>query len=206
VLPVLARFREAHPEIDVEVDVSNRNVDFVTEGYDLAIRAGVLSDSELVAHKLEDASLGVFASPAYLASHGTPRKPVDLEKHTLVGFVRPSTGRILPWVFEHRDGSQSSVTPEGALRCSDDFLACITLAKHGAGFCQTYHFLVEDALAEGSLVEVLRPYANRSWPFTLLRPPRRTPTRAVELVIDALLTDARGRARSGGWRAVRAGS
>ena len=193
VLPVLARFREAHPEVAIEVDVSNRNIDFVAEGYDLAIRAGVLEDSELVAHKLEDASLGVFASPAYLARRGTPRRAEDLDRHTLIGFVLPSTGRVLPWVFRRRDGSQFAISPGGGLRSSDDFLACITLARNGAGLAQTFHFLVEADVERGALVELLQPLAGRSRPFTLLQPPRRSPTLAVRLLVDALLADARER-------------
>ena len=193
VLPVIARLRAAYPEVAIEVDVSNRNVDFVTEGYDMAIRAGLLDDSELVAHKLEDASLGVFASPAYLARHGTPRRAEDLERHTCIAFVRPSTGRVVPWLFRRRDGAQFAMAPPADVRCSDDFLACITLARCGAGLTQAYHFLVEADLAGGTLVEVLRPLAGRSWPFTLLQPPRRTPTLAVRLVVDALLADARER-------------
>lgn len=194
VLPVVARFRLEHPEIEVEVDVSNRNVDFVTEGYDLAIRAGTLEDSELIAHKLEDASLGVFGSPEYLARHGTPRRSEDLERHTLIGFVRPSTGRVIPWIFERRDGSRFAITPSSGIRCSDDFLACNTLALHGGGLAQTYHFLVEADVASGRLIEVLRPYSGRSWPFTLLRPSRRTPSIAVDRLVDALIADARARA------------
>lgn len=191
ILPAVARFRAAHPQVAVEVDISNRNVDFVTEGYDLAIRAGELEDSELIAHKLEDATLGVFASPAYLARHGTPRTVEDLEKHTRIGFVRPSTGRVMPWVFRRKDGTHFAITPPADLRCSDDFLACITLAKHGAGVAQAFHYLVEDLLARGELVELLKSVSGRSRPFTLLMPPRRTPTRAVRLVVDSLLAEAR---------------
>jgi DNA-binding transcriptional LysR family regulator len=193
VLPVVARFREAHPEVAVEVDVSNRNVDFVTEGYDLAIRAGQLDDSELIAHKLEDATLGVFASPAYLARHGTPRRVEDLARHTRIAFVRPSTGRVVPWIFRRRGGADFAITPGSELRCSDDYLACITLCRSGAGLAQIYHFLAEPHAARGELVEVLRPLAGRSWPFTLLQPPRRTPTQAVRLLVDAILADAHGR-------------
>jgi DNA-binding transcriptional LysR family regulator len=191
VLPVIARFRAQYPEIAVEVDVSNRNVDFVTEGYDLAIRAGALEDSELIAHKLEDASVGVFGSPEYLERRGTPRKADDLARHDLIGFVRPSTGRVLPWILD-RDGTPFSVQPRGDLRVSDDFLACTTLARAGAGLTQTYHFLVEDLVARGELVEVLKSLAGRSRPFTLLAPPRRTPSLAVRLLVDALLASRPG--------------
>jgi DNA-binding transcriptional LysR family regulator len=193
VLPVIARFREAHPEVAVEVDVSNRNVDFVTEGYDLAIRAGVQADSELIAHKLEDATLGVFASPAYLARKGTPRRADDLAGHDRIAFVRPSTGRVVPWIFQRRGGAHFAVEPGDQLRVCDDYLACITLCRAGAGLGQLYHFLAEPHARRGELVEVLTSLAGRSWPFTLLQPPRRVPTLAVRLLVSAILAEARAR-------------
>ena len=201
VLPVIARFRAQYPEIAVEVDVSNRNVDFVTEGYDLAIRAGALEDSELIAHKLEDASLGVFASPAYLERRGTPRKAEDLARHDLIAFVLPSTGRVLPMTFE-RDGVPFTVKPSGDLRVSDDVLGCVTLARAGAGLAQAFHFVVEDYVARGELVEVLKSLAGRSRPFTLLAPPRRTPSLAVRLLVDALLASRPGSPPRTGRRAA----
>jgi DNA-binding transcriptional LysR family regulator len=196
-LPALARLLDSHPDVSLEIDVSNRNVDFVTEGYDLAIRAGELADSELVAHRLEEATLGVFASPDYLARRGTPRSADDFARHILIGFVRPSSGRIMPWLFRRPDGTQFAVTPADAVRCSDDFLGCLTMARHGAGLLQAFHFLVEEDLARGTLVELLRGLAGRSRPFTLLQAPRRTPTAAVRVVVDALLADARARAGTG---------
>jgi DNA-binding transcriptional LysR family regulator len=193
ILPVVARFCDDHPEVAVEVDVSNRNVDFVTEGYDLAIRAGTLDDSELVAHKLEDATLGVFASPDYLARHGAPRRVEDLARHSRIAFVRPSSGRVVPWIFRRKGGADFAVAPPDELRVSDDYLACVTLCRSGAGLGQLYHFLAEPHVARGELVEVLTSLAGRSWPFTLLQPPRREPTLAVRLLVSAILTEARGR-------------
>lgn len=192
-LPLLARFAAAHPAIAVEVDISNRNIDFVAEGFDLAIRAGELADSELVAHRLEEATLGVFAAPSYLAGCGTPRRLEELARHRLVGFVLPSTGRVMPWVFRRRDGSHAALTPVGGLRCVDDFLGCITLARAGAGLIQSFHFLVADDVARGALVEVLTGLAGRTRPFTLLQPPRRTPSAAVRALVDAILSDVHAR-------------
>lgn len=192
-LPLLARFAPAHPDIALELDISNRNVDFVAEGFDLAIRAGELDDSELIAHRLEDAGVGVFGAPAYLAARGTPRRLEDLERHTLIGFVRPSSGRVMPWHFRRRDGQQVALTPGDALRCAGDFLACVSLARGGGGLTQSLRFLVADDVASGALVEVLGGFAGGARPFTLLQPPRRTPTTAVRAVVDAILADAAGR-------------
>ena len=189
-LAVIARFSEQYPEVEVEAHVSNRNVDFVTDGYDLVIRAGELADSSLVARKLEDATLGVFASPAYLASHGTPKTPDELARHRVIGFVRPSTGRVLELLFKDKGGAPFEISAKPALRCSDDFLGCLTLAREGAGLVQAFHFLAEDALARGQLVEVLKRYAGRSRPFTLLQPAGRIPSLAVRLLGDALVEQA----------------
>ncbi|NUP13584.1 MAG: LysR family transcriptional regulator [Polyangiaceae bacterium] len=191
VLPVVARFREAYPDVHFDLNVSNHNIDFVADGYDLAIRAGELEDSTLVVRRLEDASLGVYASPPYLARSGTPKTPTDLEKHTVIGFIRPSTGRTLSYLFRDRDGSRFEVPIKRCIRCSDDFLACITLARAGGGLVQAYRFIVEEDVARGSLVEVLKPYAGGSRPFSLLSPARRVPTLAVRMFADALITQAR---------------
>jgi DNA-binding transcriptional LysR family regulator len=191
VLPVVARFTRAHPEVSFEVNVANRNIDFVAEGYDLAVRVGDLSDSTLVARKLEDAALGVYASPSYLEARGTPRSPSNLDAHALLGFVRPSTGRVMAWLFQDKDGAPFEIAPTIALRCSDDFLGCVTLAREGAGLVQAYRFIVERDVAQGALIEVLKPYAGRSRPFTLLEPSGRIPTLAVKLFAEALLAASR---------------
>lgn len=167
----IAAFVARYPEVDVELHVENRNVDFVTEGYDLAIRMGELGDSSLVARRLEDAAVGVFASPDYVARRGKPRAVEDLERHVLLGFVRPSTGRVLPWIFRERSGEPFEIAPRASLRAAGDPLACVTLARAGAGLVQCFRFLVEAELASSALVEVLPKFAHRTRPFTLLQPP-----------------------------------
>lgn len=203
VLPVIARFAAMYPDVSFDVNVANRNIDFVAEGYDLAVRVGELADSSLVSRKLEDAALGVYASPRYLKARGTPRQPKDLDSHVLLGFVRPSTGRVLAWLFEDKDGTPFEIAPSVSLRCSDDFLACVTLAREGAGLVQTYRFIVERDVAKGRLVEVLKPFSGRSRPFTLLEPSGRIPTLAVRLFTDALLHAARSSAAKSGKKAAR---
>lgn len=98
-LPAIARFKREHPGVDVVVQIDNRNVDFVRDGFDFAIRLGAIRDQTLVARKLGDFSVGVFASPAYLAANPAPKTPADLAKHTCIGFVMPGSGRLIPWIF-----------------------------------------------------------------------------------------------------------
>ena len=115
----------------------------------------------------------------------------DLERHALLGFVRPSTGRVLPWVFREKGGEPFEIVPRASVRCAADPLACVTLARAGAGLVQCFRFLVDAELASGALVEVLPKLAHRTRPFTLLAPPGAAARRlAVRLFADELVAFA----------------
>ncbi len=187
VLPLVSEFRQRHPRVELEVDISNQNIDLIQDRFDLAIRMGPPPDSSLIARKLEEPSFGVFASPRYLALRGAPRSPDDLAEHDCIVFVRPSTGRPLPWFFRDPSGQPFEANPTGLLRCTGDVLGCISLARHDAGLVQAYHFLVEDDLRRGSLVEVMESYTGLTSRFSLLYPSKRGQTRAVRLFAEMLL-------------------
>lgn len=169
ILPLLPAFRERFPKVKVDIHLSNRNIDFVDEGYDMAIRVRAQPDSTLIAHPLEDAALVVVAAPGYLARAGVPQALDDLARHECIQFELPSSGRRIAWLFREA-GRDREILADGSYVCSDDVLGGVTLARHGAGLFQAYRFIVERELAEGSLVEVLQAYGGRSRPFTLLYP------------------------------------
>lgn len=182
---VLQRYLQRYPGVQVELNIANRNVDLVAEGFDLAIRLGALPDSGLVARKLEDASLCVVASPAYLERAGLPRDLDDLSKHTCLPFEMPSTGRIANWLL--RDGERDiDWAPPSSLRVSEDVLGVVSLAEHGAGICQSYDFIVEERLRRGVLVELLPQLRGRSRPFSLIYAPHRRLSAASRALIDML--------------------
>lgn len=185
VLPVLPEFMRRHPEITLELQMSNRNVNFAEEGFDLAIRGRNPPDSGLVARKLEDAELVIVASPTYLRSHGRPRRAEDLGRHECIQFLLPRTGAPVPWVLKQGEGFVEHLT-SGRLRCSDDILGPITLARAGAGLVQTYRYLVEDSLREGALELVLTELGGASRPFSLLYPGQRHVPLRVRVLIDFL--------------------
>ncbi|NWD45427.1 LysR family transcriptional regulator [Pseudomonas yamanorum] len=186
ILPLLPKFRALYPQVTVDIHISNRNIDFVAEGYDLAIRVRAQPDSTLIARLLEDARLVVVAAPSYLKRAGTPQALEDLPDHECIQYELPSNGRRISWLFQV-DGKEREFAGEAGYSCSDDVLGGVTLAKHGAGLFQTYKFIVEDELANGSLVEVLRPYGGRSRPFTLLYPHGRYVPHRVRAFVDFLL-------------------
>ncbi|MES2102638.1 MAG: LysR substrate-binding domain-containing protein [Pseudomonadota bacterium] len=181
VLPLLPAFRKQYPQVKVEVHISNRNIDFAEEGYDLAIRGALPVDSNLISRKLEDAELVVVATRAYLKRAGTPKSPQDLEKHDCIQFELPSSGRTIPWLFKDQQRSVELPTGGGYLTAGD-VLGGVTLARSGAGLFQTYRFIVEPDLQRGDLVEVLAAYGGNSRPFTLLYPPGRQAMRVRSFV------------------------
>jgi DNA-binding transcriptional LysR family regulator len=186
ILPLLPAFRARFPAVKVEAHISNRNIDFVGEGYDMAIRVRAIPDSGLIARPLEDAALVMIASPDYLKRAGIPQTLDDLAQHECIQFELPSSGRRIAWLF-NENGAPREILAEGNYCCSDDVLGGVTLAKHGAGLFQTYRFIVENELANGSLVEVLKPYGGRSRPFTLLYPQSRHVPLRLRAFIDFLV-------------------
>ncbi|UGQ45592.1 LysR family transcriptional regulator [Massilia endophytica] len=184
-LPLLPQFRKLYPDVQVEVHVSNRNIDFAGEGYDLAIRGRDPSDSSLVARKLEEAELVMVASPSYLKRAGKPKTLADLEKHDCLQFELPSTGRKIPWLLMDK-GAVIEVYTSGSYTVSEDYLGLATLARSGAGMVQTYRFIVEEDLARGTLVELLPALGGTSRPFFLLYPHARHLSLRVRTFVDFL--------------------
>ena len=190
VLPLLAAFRNLYPDVTVETHLSNRNIDFADEGFDLAIRGRAPDDSGLIARKLEDAELVVVASPAYLKSAAKLEIPDDLIHHECIQFALPSTGRNIPWLFQN-EGEEIEMMTRGGNSTSGDVLAGATLARHDAGLFQTYRFVVEKDLKDGTLREVLTPYGGRTRPFVLLYPHARHLSSRVRAFVDFLVDKLR---------------
>ncbi len=133
----------------------------------------------------------VVASPAYLKRVGAPQKQGDLEQHECIQFDLPSSGRQISWLF-NEDGHEKEIFSIGNYACSEDVLGGVTLAKAAAGLFQTYRFIVEKELADGSLVEVLQSFAGRIQPAV-------SPWPAVALACEGIhrLHDGADRAPAG---------
>lgn len=186
VLPLLPAFHARYPQVQVDVQLSNRNIDFIADGFDLALRGRAPPDSGLVARHLLDAQLVVVAAPSYLARAGTPQTLDDLAAHDCIQFMLPSTGVPVPWVFL-REGQELEMATQGSTRVSEDLLGVATLARAGGGVVQTYRFMVEDDVRSGALVEVLQPFGGRSRPFHVLYPQNRHLPLRVRVFVDFLV-------------------
>jgi DNA-binding transcriptional LysR family regulator len=163
----LPRLIEQHPKLNLAVSISNRNVNLIEDDFDAAIRMGNLPDSRLVSRKLEDAPLGFYAAPSYLAKHGTPKSLDDLRKHACIPFVLPSTGKPIPWLTSV-NGVDGEWIPKGPAQFEDDVIGCLHYCIGGGGIKQIFKFIADEAVQRGELVQVLKKYSNRTRPFSLI--------------------------------------
>lgn len=153
-LPLVPDFLAAHPQMSIEVTITDRVVDLLEERADVAIRVGPMRDSQLVARKIAKSRAMVVATPAYLARAGLPRTPEDLAHHNMLGFTFT---RILEgWPFMDGEGGIVSVPPRGNAQVSDG-IAMHQLALAGLGVARLAEFQVREDVAAGRLVPVLEP-------------------------------------------------
>lgn len=169
--PALPAFLARHPQIEIELGMTDRAVNLVEESVDCVLRVGPLGDSGLIARSLGKLPLINVAGPDYLARHGVPRTPQDLAAHWAVNYASPSSGRIEAWEWVaggevHALQLRSRVTVnsgEGAIAC------CLA----GLGLIQIPAYDVQADLSAGRLVEVMPGYRAEPMPLTLLYPHRR---------------------------------
>jgi len=151
IAPWLPDFLAAHPALRLELSHDNHFVDLVAEGFDAAVRIGELADSRLVARRLLAFEVMLCAAPAYLARHGTPRRPADLAGHACLTFPKPRF-----WPHWHLTDGRRRVAQRivGPLVCDDDdglLASCVG----GAGIMPAPSWMVAGELASGALVRVL---------------------------------------------------
>ena len=183
--PLLAAFLAAHPKVQIELHLSDAQVDIVAEGIDVALRIGVLADSSLRARRLSEVTIHVVAAPTYLASHGVPAHPAELGDHVLLGYAYSSG----PWRFTRPrpDGSDEEVAvrTDGPLSAnSGDALMPALIA--GLGIAILPDFIVDAAIGAGTLVPILTDWVTIRPALHLLTPPSPLRPARVEALIAFL--------------------
>ncbi|WP_347203515.1 LysR family transcriptional regulator [Abyssibacter sp.] len=149
-----APFLAQHPALRLEVTLSDRAVDLIEDGVDVAIRIGRLEQSSLIARRLATTGIRLCAAPSYLAVHGQPEHPRDLVEHRVIGYSYWAGGD--DWVFESDAGPQRvRVQPQMQ---SNNGETCVAAAVAGGGIVLQPDFLVDQALQAGALVELLPAY------------------------------------------------
>lgn len=183
VAPLLARFVELYPEASVELTLSDRFINLVEEGHDLAVRIGHLPNSQLVARRFGETRRALVASPAYLAKAGIPHHPTDLAKFSLVAFA--PVAQSFEWTF----AGDLKVRVEPRLIVNNGDTA-ISWALAGSGIAPSLFYQVREAIREGRLVEVLHSFASEPMPIHAVYPTARLLPGKVRAFLDLVAAEA----------------
>jgi DNA-binding transcriptional LysR family regulator len=180
--PTIAAFMNAYPDVKVEITLTDRFIDPIEEGVDVTIRIAVLNDSSLIARKLAPARRVLVVAPAYVAAHGEPLRPEDLEKHRCLNYGHTTT--LQRWHLTAR-GETIHVAINSAL-CSNngDVLRAAAIAGHGISKLPT--FLVGPDIAAGRLKVVLTDFPPTELGIYALYTPNRYLAAKTRVLIDFL--------------------
>jgi DNA-binding transcriptional LysR family regulator len=178
--PVLAELASRYPELEIQASFSDRKVDLVAEGFDAAIRLGLLQDSSLVARRVATFGGALVASPAYLEKHGAPRTPEELLEHATLNRINEE------WPLMHQ-GQRISVHPRHTRFTADNGAALVPPALAGLGIALLPNFLIAEHLASGGLVTVMPDYPMPEAGVYVVRPPGGSPPCKVRVLIDIMV-------------------
>ncbi len=188
-IPVLPEFLARYPAVTLDLSVTDRRVDLVQEGVDVALRTGTLGDSSLVARKIAEGQRVVCAAPAYLARRGTPTAPEDLLSHDCL--VLRGLARLTAWPFRSGSGLQT-LTVRGSVT-TDSAEALRDMALAGLGIIRVSAFLVARDIAEGRLVPLLEAmHVSEEVPVWAVMAPGRHRLPRVQAFVDFLARHAAG--------------
>ena len=180
--PLWGQFREVHPQVTLDVTLSDRVVDLVEEGYDLAIRIATLEPSSLVSRRLASTTMTLCASPAYLKKNGQLTRPADLLAHQVIGYSYLSSKD--EWHFTGPEGPVSVLTRPWMHTNNGETCKAAALAHQG--IILQPKFVVGAELAAGQLVEVLPNYRSSDIGIYAVYPTRKHLSAKVRLLIDFL--------------------
>ena len=186
----LAEFAENFPQVAMDIEVTDRMVDIIAEGFDVVVRAADLEDSQLVARKIMSTRRVTVASPTYLAKNGIPLSPDDLTSYSLIDFSYRGTSTT--WTYRARDGSPLIVKVAPQVRCNSASME-LALARCGFGITRLPEMVAEGELKSGELVTLLTDYENPPLDLHAIYPSRQHLTPKVREFVDFLVRKCRER-------------
>lgn len=185
--PLWSEFLDKHPQVTLDVQLADRFIDLVDEGFDLAVRIARLPDSSLISRRLASTRLVLCAAPSYLKRRGTPQHPSDLAQHDTLSYSLLAMGDV--WQFTGPDGTVSvKVHPR---MWSNNGDTCIAAAVRGAGIQLQPTFLIEEQLARGELVEILPQFRSVELDIYAVYPSRKYVLPKVRAMVEFLATRLR---------------
>jgi len=179
---LLTEFLQLHAQLIVEIDLSDRAVDLIGEGYDLALRIGTLEDSSLVARRIASIERVYCASPDYLAARGTPLEPEALREHDCLPYGH---SRQVQWQFKGQGKTLQAIAVSGRMRANNgELLRDAAIAGMGVTYLPA--FIVEQALADGRLVKLLEAWTPPPLQLSAVYPQHRQIARPVQAFVEFL--------------------
>ncbi|MCE0555954.1 MULTISPECIES: LysR family transcriptional regulator [unclassified Motilimonas] len=182
-LPLIAGFCRAYPDVQLDLRFEDKVVDMIKEGIDVAIGNSLPSDSTMIARRLCPLSLVAVASPAFITKHGMPAHPSELNTLARVCYRSPTTYRIVPWQFNTPDNKLIVIHGDPALSVTNIELTS-KLALEGLGVTLLSRWLVQDELQSGALVEVLADFPATGTPIMIYYASKQHQPSKVRVFID----------------------
>ncbi|GAB3479963.1 LysR family transcriptional regulator [Marinomonas epiphytica] len=179
ILPIMNDFLAHHPKIELDFHLTNRSVDLIEEGYDLAIRMGAMKDSNLLSRRLCDRVEHLCASKEYIAQHGTPHTLAELQQHQCL------IGSTTHWLFQE-NGHRKEVKLQGRYR-SNSGMALLDATRKGLGIAQLPEYYVNEDIQAGNLVSLLKQYQYPYSGVWLVYPKVRQPSPKLQAICDYLI-------------------
>ncbi len=181
-MPVLSDFMRAYPEIELDVDFSDRMVDVIEEGFDAVIRTGKPEDSRLMARHLGHYQLVLVGTPDYFREHGTPQHPLQLNDHACLRHKFCATGKLEHWPLRLAPGSAEPVLRTPLVSTTIESLNHVV--HEGLGIACLPDYMVNQAVAQGRLQRVLDDYLEHRGSFWMLWPSSRHASVKLRVFID----------------------
>jgi DNA-binding transcriptional LysR family regulator len=183
-VPALPAFHARYPDIQLDMGVSDRMVDVIGDNVDCVVRGGALTNQSLMARRVGDLQLGVYAAPAYLAREGTPAHPRELEDthHRIVGFLWSRSGKAFPYAM-HRGEERIEVQGRYVLSV-DDGNAYLAAGLAGLGVLWLPHYMARPHLAGGELVPLFEDWRLDPMPLYVAFPPNRHVSAKLRVFIE----------------------
>ncbi|MDR7282953.1 DNA-binding transcriptional LysR family regulator [Pseudomonas corrugata] len=186
IIPALPEFFTRFPDIEIDLGVSDRHVDLISDNVDCVIRGGAIMEQSLAARFLGQASWTTCATPAYLQRFGVPSHPWELENdHRVICYHSARTNRVIPAAFQRGD-EKFEVIGSGVLSVNESN-AHIAAGLAGLGVIHTFSYAVQPYIEAGALIPILQDWRPAPYPFHVAYPPNRNLSNRVRVFIDWLV-------------------
>ncbi|WP_394780008.1 LysR family transcriptional regulator [Undibacterium sp.] len=182
IVPALPDFFARYPAIELQLGCSEGRADLVDDGIDCAVWSGELADSSLIARRVGELYFASCAAPSYLAVHGKPEHPDELETHRCINHFSPRTGKVFDWVFA-KDTMRIQKTLKGFVSL-DDENSYVAAAEAGLGIAQIPAFVLKEAMEQGRLELVLGDWFPEPAPLHVVYPQNRHLSRKIRVFVD----------------------